>query len=153
MLGCCFSRKGFYIAGHTDFDAGHHFNDFIRGTRGIVSWFRGLAMKWIIPFYNDWSLSWSKLYQTLSMQGEHFTTEIEHCSLLCLYFFFVAFENCSLMETPSYLVMSRKELRPRTAKLALSICRKSGNSGNESLLILYLCLWPHFLTGFCIMTS
>ena len=30
---------------------------------------------------------------------------------------------------------------------------KSDNSANESLLILCLWLWRHFLTGFCIMTS
>ena len=48
--------------------------------------------------------------------------------------------------------LANQELGPRTAKLALSICLKlkmikkvlkSGNSENESLLILYLWLWRH----------
>ena len=54
-----------------------------------------------------------------------------------------------------------KELGPRTANMALSICLKmkmiekvlrSDYSANESLLILCLWLWRHFLTGSCIMT-
>ena len=54
-----------------------------------------------------------------------------------------------------------KELGPRTANMALSICLKmkmikvlkSDYSANESLLILCRWLWRHFLTGSCIMTS